>query len=195
MSQHRSILMIHGLNDTGKVFNTMVNYLQQQNFPTHTLDLKPNSGTADLRELAQQVRAYIENNFPPEEKINLIGFSMGGLITRYYLQRLNGITKTNKYVSISAPNYGSNWAYLLPFTGIKQMRPHSHFLQDLNTDVKQQLNTIPCLTIWTPVDTMIIPAHSSLMGVGKEISIPLQIHKFMLRDQRVLQNISQFFRI
>ena len=194
MEHNKSILMVHGLNDTGKVFDTMSSYLQKQNFQTHTLDLKPNFGIADLRELANQVQEYIEQNFHQQEKINLIGFSMGGLVTRYYLQRLKGIQKTEKYVSISAPNQGSNWAYFLPFKGIKQMRPHSDFLRDLNKDVKKQLQQVPCLTFWTPVDTMIVPAKSSLLGVGKEISIPLQIHKRMLKDQRVLQNINAFFQ-
>ena len=185
--------MVHGLNDTGKVFNAMSAYFQKKDFQPHTLDLRPNSGTADLKELAKQVKEYIDLNFSPQEKIKLIGFSMGGLVTRYYLQRLNGIQKTEKYVSISAPNNGSNWAYFLPFKGIKQMRPNSSFLQDLNQDVKEQLQQIPCLTFWTPIDTMIVPAKSSLMGVGQEISIALQIHKLMLKDRKVLQNISNFF--
>ena len=117
---------------------------------------------------------------------------MGGLVTRYYLQRLGGIDRVEKYISLSAPNHGSILAYLLPFTGIQQMRPDSQFLQDLNSDVTTQLSQIQCLTFLTPVDTMIIPAQSSLMGVGKTVSIPLQIHKWMSKDDRVLASISEF---
>ena len=188
----KQVLMIHGINDTGNIFNPMSIYLQKAGYKTHAIDLKPNYGIADLRELAQQVKQYIDDNFSVPEKIILIGFSMGGLITRYYLQRLNGIQKVDKYISISAPNKGSLWAYLLPFKGIQQMRPNSNFLQDLNQDVQQKLNLVPSLFLWTPVDTMIIPAQSSLIGAGKEISIPLQIHKWMSRDKRVLAHILDF---
>ena len=192
--KQKKILMVHGLNDTGKIFNTMSIYFQKQGYQTHTIDLKPNGGTGDLQELAGQVKQYVDKNFPPEEKIILVGFSMGGLVTRYYLQRLNGREKVNKYVSISAPNNGSILAYFLPFKGIQQMRPHSNFLQDLNKDVQEQLSSLDSIVFWTPLDTMIVPAKSSLMGIGKEISIPIQIHKWMSRDKRVLEQINDFLQ-
>ena len=190
----KQVLMIHGINDTGNIFNPMSIYLQKAGYKTHAIDLKPNYGIADLRELAQQVKQYIDDNFSVPEKIILIGFSMGGLITRYYLQRLNGVEKVDKYISISAPNNGSILAYFLPFKGIQQMRPDSDFLQNLNQDVQKQLSSLKSIVFWTPLDTMIFPAKSSLMGIGKEISIPIQIHKWMPRDKRVLEQIYDFLQ-
>ncbi|NCO76587.1 MAG: alpha/beta fold hydrolase [Cyanobacteria bacterium] len=188
----KSILMIHGITDTGKVFETMTSYFQKKGYKTYTIDLIPNLGTADLRDLAQQVKEYIDNQFTPEEKIILLGFSMGGLVTRYYLQRLNGTEKVEQYINISAPNNGTNLAYFLPLKGIKQMRPDSDFLRDLNTDIKESLNKIKCLIIWTPFDMMIIPANSSLLGIGIEVSFPVLTHKWMLGDEKVFREIDQF---
>ena len=135
--------MVHGLFDTANIFETMSSHFEMLGYQTYGIDLKPSFGIADLKELAQQLKAYIDNNFKSQEKIILIGFSMGGLVTRYYLQRLDGITKVDKYISISAPNHGSFLAYLLPhllpFKGIQQMRPDSDFLKDLNEDVQQKL--------------------------------------------------------
>ena len=185
--------MVHGLNDTGKKFKTMANYLEDQGYQTHVLTLPHSFGMVDLTVLAKQVKDYIDRTFADDELINLIGFSMGGVVTRYYLQRLNGLSKVHKYVNISAPNNGTVLGYLLPFKGIQQMRPDSDFLKDLNKDVKQQLSQIPSLIIWTPVDTMIIPPQSSLIDVGKELLIPLQIHRSMVKDKKVLSGISQFF--
>ncbi|MBL1211472.1 alpha/beta fold hydrolase [Geminocystis sp. GBBB08] len=190
----KPIVMVHGITDTGKEFETMILYLQKKGYKTYTIDLIPNFGTADLRDLAQQVKQYINHKFTPEEKIILIGFSMGGLVTRYYLQRLNGINKVEEYISISAPNNGTNLAYTLPLKGILQMRPHSQFLEDLNKDVKQILANLKCLIIWTPFDAMIIPANSSLLGIGKEIKVPVLIHKWMISDQQVLNEISNFLQ-
>ncbi|WP_373481232.1 esterase/lipase family protein [Geminocystis sp.] len=188
----KSILMVHGITDTGKVFEIMTSYFQKKGYKTYTIDLIPNLGTADLRDLAQQVKEYIDNQFTTEEKIILLGFSMGGLVTRYYLQRLNGTEKVEKYINISAPNNGTNLAYFLPLKGIKQMCPDSDFLRDLNTDVKESLNKIKCLIIWTPFDMMIIPANSSLLGIGIEVSFPVLTHKWMLRDEKVFREIDQF---
>lgn len=190
----KSILMVHGITDTGKVFKTMTSYLEKKGYKTYTIDLIPNIGTGDLRDLAQQVKEYIDEKFPPEEKIILLSFSMGGLVTRYYLQRLNGIEKVEQYISISAPNNGTNLGYTLPLKGILQMRPHSGFLRDLNRDVQATLGKIQCLIIWTPFDTMIIPANSSLLGIGKEVSVPILVHKWMLKDERVFAEINNFLR-
>ncbi|WP_026101919.1 esterase/lipase family protein [Geminocystis herdmanii] len=187
-----SILMVHGITDTGNVFDTMKSYFQNKGFTIYTLDLIPNFGSADLRDLAQQVKQFIDTQFPSEEKIILLGFSMGGLVTRYYLQRLNGLTKVDRYISISAPNNGTNLAYLPPLKGIQQMCPNSEFLQDLNHDVKETLGMINCLIIWTPFDLMILPANSSILGIGKEVDIPILIHKWMLSDQRVFDEINSF---
>ncbi len=190
----KSILMVHGITDTGKVFEAIASNLEQKGYKTYTIDLIPNIGTGDLRDLAQQVKQYIDTQFFPEEKIILLGFSMGGLVTRYYLQRLNGIKKVEQYISISAPNNGTNLSYTLPLKGILQMRPNSKFLQDLNEDIKETLGKIKCLIMWTPFDTMIIPANSSLLGIGKEVSFPVLIHKWMLTDKRVLEEIKNFLQ-
>jgi len=187
-----SILMVHGITDTGNVFDTMKSYFQNNGFTVYTLDLIPNFGSADLRDLAQQLKQFIDSQFPPDEKIILLGFSMGGLVTRYYLQRLNGLTKVDRYISISTPNHGTNLAYFLPLKGVAQMRPDSDFLQDLNHDVKETLGMINCLIIWTPFDAMIIPANSSVLGIGKEVNIPVLTHKWMLSDIRVFEIINSF---
>ncbi|WP_066115787.1 triacylglycerol lipase [Geminocystis sp. NIES-3709] len=191
----KSILMVHGITDTGNVFNSMKSYFQDKGYTIYTIDLIPNFGTADLRDLAQQVKLYIDSKFNSEEKIILLGFSMGGLVTRYYLQRLNGLEKVDQYISISAPNNGTNLAYFVPLKGILQMRPYSKFLQDLNQDVKETLGKIKCLTLWTPFDTMIIPAKSSLLNLGKEVRVPVLIHKWMLSDNRVFLKIDSFLNI
>jgi 2',3'-cyclic-nucleotide 2'-phosphodiesterase (5'-nucleotidase family) len=43
---------------------------------------------------------------------DLIGYSMGGIVTRHYLQARNGDTRTRRYISLSAPQNGTLTAYL-----------------------------------------------------------------------------------
>jgi triacylglycerol lipase len=186
------ILLVHGFTDTSKVFQTMSAYLTNLGYQVNTIDLIPSDGTADLGELAQQLKNYIDSSLAEVSKINLLGFSMGGIITRYYLQRLGGIDKVDKYINISAPNRGTILSYSLPFKGILQMRPQSQLLQDLNRDVHSQLTHIKTLIMWTPFDLMIIPANSSQLGIGQEIALPILAHKWMLSDRRVLRAIADF---
>ncbi len=189
------IVLVHGIIDNSKVFGKMSSYLKGKGYDVHCVDLIPNYGIEDLRVLATQVKTYIDNNFSGEQKIHLVGFSMGGLVTRYYLQRLEGLSKINKYVSISAPNNGTNMARTLPLKGIRQMRPDSDFLRDLNGDVDEQFSSLDCLFLWTPYDLMIIPAHSSILPVGKSFYIPVLTHKWMISDSRVLDKVNSFLKM
>lgn len=192
--KEKPVVMVHGIGDTGIVFDSMRSRLEKENYPVLTIDLTPNLGVADLRDLAQQLKIFIDHNIHENESITLLGFSMGGLVTRYYLQRLEGLKKVEKYISISSPNNGTNLAYTLPLKGVKQMRPYSQFLSDLNRDVKLQFKDFKSLFLWTPFDMMIIPAKSSLLGIGKEIKIPVLIHRWMLEDERVIETVVRFIQ-
>jgi triacylglycerol lipase len=185
------VLLVHGIYDTTKVFHKMAAYLTNLGWQVHSINLSPNNGSAKLAVLAKQIVTYIENNFAPEVSIDLIGFSMGGLVTRYYLQRLQGTRKVRRYINISAPNRGTLTAYALKLDGVLDMRPKSKFLRDLNSDVKEVLATINCTFLWTPFDLMILPAHSTKLSSGKEIKIPVLRHDLMLTDDRVLVAVTK----
>jgi triacylglycerol lipase len=185
------VLLIHGLYDTVTVFDPLAADLARGGWSVHSLNLVPNYGTARLEDLASQIAVYITDTFPLEQPIDIIGFSMGGLITRYYLQRLQGTQQVQRYINISAPNRGTTVAYSLPLPGIVQMRPDSKFIKDLNHDCQSSLSQIKCTFIWTPYDLMIVPSSSTLLGIGREIQIPVIFHAWMLKDRRVRAAIQQ----
>jgi triacylglycerol lipase len=188
-SDRNSVLLIHGIEDTSSVFNKMSAYLTREGWKVHSLDLCPNDGSDSLVRLANQVKDYIDTTYEPHHKIDLIGFSMGGIVTRYYLQRLGGINKVQRYINISAPNNGTLTAYFRSSPGVLQMRPDSKLLQNLNRDAADLLTQINFSILWTPFDLMIVPPTSSKMPVGKEISLPVLIHPWMLKDSRVLNQV------
>lgn len=185
------VVLVHGLYDTVSVFDELSAFLARSGWTVHSLNLIPNYGSAKLEVLAVQLAEYITNTFPSEQPIDVVGFSMGGLITRYYLQRLDGVEKVQRYINIAAPNRGTTIAYSLPLPGIVQMRPDSAFIKDLNQDYKDRLNQIKCTFIWTPYDLMIVPASSTSLGIGREIQIPVILHAWMVKDLRVLEVVKE----
>jgi pimeloyl-ACP methyl ester carboxylesterase len=65
----------------------------------------------DIRDNAQFLNTYITNsNIAQNEKINLVGHSMGGLIGRNYIETQEG-GKANKLLMVGTPNQGSALAY------------------------------------------------------------------------------------
>ncbi|NET57902.1 MAG: alpha/beta fold hydrolase [Symploca sp. SIO2E6] len=189
LSDRNRVLLVHGISNTKAIFRYMSTYLEEQGWSVDGLNLIPNNGTASLEQLAKQVADYIERHFDPEKPLDIVGFSMGGLVSRYYIQRLGGIKRVQRYVNISAPNNGTWTAYLLSRLGCVQMRPNSKFLQDLNRDC-QMLESLNFTRLWTPFDLMIFPASSSRMPVGKEVKIPVLIHVWMIKDHRCLQAVA-----
>jgi triacylglycerol lipase len=178
-NQSHPVLLVHGINDTGAVFNKMAFELRQRGWTVYTLDLIPNNGAECLDKLAKQVADYIETTFNPNQPLDLVGFSMGGIVSRYYIQRLGGIKRVKRFVTISSPHQGTVIAYGSWLAGCMQMRPQSPLLQDLNSDV-QMLNQLKFTSIWTPYDLMIVPAKSSQIPVGKEVVVPVLLHPWML---------------
>ncbi|MGF1480982.1 MAG: esterase/lipase family protein [Cyanophyceae cyanobacterium] len=184
------VLLIHGLNDTNAVFTPMAQYLRQRGWSVYSLDLIPSNGSFQIEQLATQVADYIKATFSAAQPLDLIGFSMGGIITRYYLQRLGGVERVKRYISISAPNNGTLTAYALPLPGIVQMRPNSLLLQDLNRDGAEILGRVNATVMWTPYDLMIVPSFSSRLAVGHEVVLPIPFHSWMLSDTRALSIIA-----
>ena len=184
------VLLIHGINDTGAVFYKMAPYLSALGWSVHDISLTPNNGIVGLDELAQQVADYIAKTFPPEQPLDLVGFSMGGIVSRYYVQRLGGMERVQRFITISSPHQGTVAAHLSERPGCIQMRPNSPFLQDLNRDVRvlQQLNFT---SMWTPFDLIIIPANSSQLPVGREVVLPVPTHPWMLTDTRSIKVVTQ----
>lgn len=184
------VLLIHGIDDTATLFSTLRPFLEQQGWQTHSLDLVPNNGDAGLEVLAQQVAEYADKAFAPGTPFDVLGFSMGGIISRYFLQRMGGIERVQRFVTISSPHKGTWMAYLRWNTGAEQLRPDSPFLTDLNQDVVDTLGQTQFTSIWTPLDAMIVPANSSQLPVGRDVPIPVAAHPWMMTDERVFQEVA-----
>ena len=184
-NKRNPVLLVHGINDTGAIFQKMAPYLTQLGWSVYDLDLMPSNGDLGLDRLAKQVANYVATTFAPEQPFDLVGFSMGGIVSRYYVQRLGGIDRVQRFITLASPHYGTRVAYLSQRPGCLQMRPNSPFLQQLNQDavVLERLNFT---SIWTPFDLMIQPPNSSQIQVGQNVQVPVLTHAWMITDSRSL---------
>ncbi|NJK74632.1 MAG: alpha/beta fold hydrolase [Microcoleus sp. SU_5_6] len=188
--ERNPVVLIHGIWDTSTIFHKMSAYLTQRGWSVHSLDLTPNDGSLELDLLAKQLAEYIRESFEPEQPIDLVGYSMGGIVSRYYVQRLGGIDRVQRFITLSSPHRGTLTAYSLPLPGYLDMRPDSRLLRDLNQDVTV-LKRINFTSMWTPFDVMIVPANSSQMPVGREIKLNVLLHRQMVTDDRSLNALAK----
>jgi triacylglycerol lipase len=180
------VLLVHGIDDTVARLRHLQTHLEDSGLSVHSFNLVPNDGETEIAELAQQLAAYIRANFTAGEGIDLVGFSMGGLVSRVYIQRLGGIHRVRKFISIGTPHRGTWTAYLRNNPGARDMRWGSAFLVDLNRDIAM-LGALSFTSIWTPLDLMVLPANSSFVPVGRSVRVPSLAHPFLVRDRRVLK--------
>ena len=128
------------------------------------------TGMMRFEELGERLAKEIRKLDQP---VNLIGFSMGGLVIR--AAHLHDPTlPIHRAVLMNSPLHGSLLAYALPIGGIRQMRPSDEFLRR----VKNTPWNIPTLVTWCPGDTAVIPGRSARLPQAQQTiccSVPMHI--------------------
>lgn len=72
------------------------------------------------------------------EEIDAVGHSLGGIILRYYVERLGGDKVVKNLVTLGTPHHGTlATAAMWPFAAMRQIFYGAPFLQDLNRSFKQ----------------------------------------------------------
>ena len=184
-----NILMAHGIWDTGAIFRRMANHLEACGHRCYRPDMKPANGSRGLEDLALKMRQYIDAEFADGAPFAIVGFSMGSLVARHYLQRLGGSKRVSHFFSISGPHHGTLCAQVFPGKAARDMRFRSNFLQALNQDVTA-LDSVNCHSYRTPFDLMILPSRSSEVVWAKNHRIPAAFHHRMVVQQGVFAHIA-----
>ncbi len=183
------VILIHGFFSDSYALKQVSEHLKNLAKSVYLIDLIPNDGNIPIEDYAEQLSQFINSNFSPQQSLDLVGFSMGGLVCRYYLQRLGGLKRVENLVTVASPHQGTLTAYVTWCDACKQMRPESDFLQDLNSD-EYTLNQINCTAIWNPFDFVILPAQSSKLAAGDTLMIPCVHHSSVTEDERVFEAIA-----
>jgi len=187
------ILLVHGMVDNRAVFTVLKRRLRGRGFGrVVTLNYSPatNDVRQAARDLAVQVEALVaETGY---ERIHVVGHSMGGLIARYYVQRLGGDERVHTLVTLGTPHGGSLPAHLLPVTVCRQLRPGSDLLAELDAPAPGCRTRF--VAFWSDMDQMVLPhrhgrlehpdlsVRNVLVRAVGHMSIPL--------DGRVVREIS-----
>jgi triacylglycerol lipase len=183
-SERPTVVLVPGIFCHLSIFRRLRRELEADGRRVVTVRLTPLTGAARLETLAQQLAATIDREVPKDAVIDVVGFSMGGLISRWYLQELGGHARCRSLTTLSTPHAGTLVAYLWPLAGARQMQPGSRFLQQLRT-TETRLDAVDRFAFWTPFDLMIVPARSSRWRAERSTRVPVLLHRNMPTDSRV----------
>ena len=141
--------------------------------------------TGDIKKDAHKLKDFLERN--NLRGAVLIGASLGALISLFYLQRLGGWKRVNKFISIGGPFYGSPAAHLAAWfsQSAQQMIPGSKFLTSLISKVKI---TKKIICISAELDEL-VPKNSSYLIGSKHIIVDVIGHLNLQFSQKTFRTI------
>ena len=186
-----NILLLHGIFDSGRIFAPMIAVLEAKGHRCFAPSFVPADAREGIEPLAQFVAQYVAEHLPPNQPFALVGFSMGGIVARYYLQNLGGAARVRVFFTISSPHAGSLWSYVYPGLGAKDLRPRSPLLLQLcATEVS--LADLPIHNYWTSFDLTVFPAVNCRWGrANSEQDVRGLWHRWMVKHPKVLAGITR----
>jgi len=193
-NQTLPVVLVHGFWNSHRYLGCLAAGLRKRGWEVFSdFDLQPNNGKVGIEVLAQQLARYVDEKIGQDKPFHLVGYSMGGLVARYYIQYLAPKGKADHLVTIATPHNGTYRGYTFNRIGLIQMRPDSRFLRKLNAEISR-LGDAKVTSIWTRFDTIVIPNKSARLPVGKEVVLPIGVHAFLPFDHRVLNEVDKALR-
>lgn len=184
-----NVVLVHGFLNRGGIMRGLADHLTAAGHACFIPTLEPNDARDGIGPLAEFLGRYIAANLPPDARLAIIGFSMGTLVSRYYLQVLGGIERTDAFFSIAGPHKGTLTAYLFPGIGTTEMRPGSGFLSRLD-ETTAALGDLPVACYWSPMDLMILPQSSARWPRGEQIRVWAPVHSLLLFNRRLYRDVA-----
>ncbi|MGW2561006.1 lipase family alpha/beta hydrolase [Streptomyces sp. NPDC001514] len=158
---HPPVVLLHGFIDNRSVFVLLRRSLARNGW-RHIESLNYSPLTCDIRTAAELLGRHIEEicTRTGHHEVDIVGHSLGGLIARYYVQRLAGDRRVRTLVTLGTPHSGTS---VVPLASahpiVRQMRPGSAVLEEL------RLPAPGCRTrfvsFWSDLDQLMIPLETA----------------------------------
>ncbi|UQX02611.1 alpha/beta fold hydrolase [Streptomyces sp. RerS4] len=155
------VLLLHGFTDNRSVFVLLRRALAAGGRRrVETYNYSP--FTRDLRETARRIGRRIEElcERSGQDRVDLVGHSLGGLIGRYHVQRLGGDTRVRTLITLGTPHSGTRVA---PFMDahplVRQMRPDSEVMAELRAPAPGCRTR--CVAFWSEFDALMAPPDTA----------------------------------
>lgn len=184
----QQVVLVHGIDDDASKFDWFAHQLE--GWQVTAVTITPSDGSLSFEQMAAQLDEQL-----PAGDFHLLGFSMGGIVTRSWIQtNQSEWGRVLSYTSLSAPNYGTVLSGICDEKiGCKQMGRESEWLAKLNSDLGF-IEQIPTLTIHTPLDLVILPANSTELPGATNEAYWVSMHPMMVRSRKVLERVVEHWQ-
>jgi len=178
------VVVVAGLSGPAFAYEPFAARLRADGFQVSVYQL-PGLGFGDIAASAAALRSYVDGL--GYAKVDLVGHSEGGLVSRYYLRNLGGTAKVGRYVSLGTPQYGTSIASIIQALALgdclgipacQQMAVGSSFLTALNAG-DDTPGDVRYTTVRTLQDELVRPTGNATLDGATNVliqsSCPLRV--------------------
>ncbi|MFE3376952.1 lipase family alpha/beta hydrolase [Streptomyces anulatus] len=155
------VVLLHGFIDNRSAFVVLRRALTRHGH-RHLESLNYSPLTRDIRAAADLLGLHVEEICARtgHSRVDIVGHSLGGLIARYYVQRLGGDRRVRTLVTLGTPHGGTAVA---PGAGIhpivRQMRGGSSVIEELRTPAPGCRTRF--VSFWSELDQVMVPVETA----------------------------------
>jgi triacylglycerol lipase len=186
------ILLVHGFVDNRSIFTLLRRQLRRRGFG-RIVALNYSVLTGDVRAAARRLGDAVERLAAETgyDRVHVVGHSLGGLVARYYAQRMGGDARVHTLVTLGTPHAGTWTAHALPHALARQLRPSSDLVRELREPAPACRTRF--VAIWSDLDQLMIPRSTARIDHpdlrADNVGVPGVGHLSLPISRRVVRHI------
>ena len=180
----RTVVFVHGLAANRSSFLPLQTYLRWYGYERQYSIGYRSRGS--LEGLALELKRRIDENVRGG-RIDIVAHSMGGLLSRFYIQCLGGDRRIDRLITLGTPHGGTHAANFVPAHLVRQLLPDSSFIEGLNAQPVPP--ALDMTSIIAGRDLLVQPVQSARCPFGDAITFPEMGHLELLFSWKVFEQV------
>jgi len=158
------VILVHGYGHNRSGWFALNRSLRASGFTSvHTFNYNPFTG--DVPRFAAQLAGRVEllRTVTGQDKVHLVGHSLGGLVARWYVQQEGGDAAVHTAVTVASPHEGTWMAAAGALThGARQLLPNASVIRRLAESARE--TPVRWVAYYSNLDLLVQPCRSAMIS-------------------------------